>query len=139
MKNSYFILDKTNNDFAISSAPFCVIEDEGSLKLQMLRDLNFSGITEEGTEIFFSIISLNCGNNYDFVMKSNKFLEDYKNVGESIFNDSRYKKIMDIKYNINKENTIQEYLNATVRFTINTITKEDKELCYFSNPEITIR
>ena len=57
---------------------------------------------------------------------------------EEIFNSEDYQNILDIKYTINKKSVIQEYSNATVRFSINIIIQDNQEFCFYSNPEITI-
>ena len=135
MKEVYFILDKEN--FRISSSIFHSIENENSKVLQMLRDLDFSGIAEKNKTISFIIVSIFVKNYYDYIEKSHKFLESYKEKKELTFNN--YNKVAEFNYKIDPNNTTQEFNNIIVTFSINYYKDENINGYFYSNPEIRFK
>jgi len=139
MKKVYFILDKTDNNYRVSSFPFQHMKlDDDSQLFQMLRDIYFNGLDKKDKIISFLIVSIEVKNHIDFVMKSMNFLEKYKVLKEQVFEDENFEKILDINYVIDIDNKTQVFQNAVIRFSINEIVEEGTTLYYYSNPEIKI-
>ena len=137
MKKVYFILDKKN--FKISSSIFHFIDNDNLKIMQMLRDLDFSGIAEKNKIISFIIVSIDVINNYDYILKAHQFLEYYRENGELAFNDNRYRKIVEFNYKIDPEQTKQEFDNIIVNFSINYYKDKYNEGYIYSNPEIQFK
>lgn len=141
MKTVYFILDITdNNNIKVSGNPLTVLKNDCNiLKLQMLRDLNFSGKVSLNTEISNIIVSIEVKDYLDYLNKAMTLIDEYKDKEMEIFNNTDYKNILKYTFKINPEQSIQNYSNAEIKFDISEI-KENKEIYwYYSNPSIIIK
>ena len=141
MRTVYFILDITdNNNIRISGNPFTIIKNDCNiLKLQMLRDLDFSGKVSLNTEISNIIVSIEVEDYLDYLNKAMALIDEYKDKGMMIFDDTNYKNIFKYTFKINPDESIKNYSNAEVKFDISEI-KENKEIYwYYSNPSIIIK
>ena len=137
MRKVYFILDKKN--FKVSSSIFHYVDNNNLKIMQMLRDLDFSGIAEKNKIISFIIVSMYIKDKYDYIQKVHQFLEDYKNNNEFTFESNRYEKIVEFDYKIDPEQTKQEFDTVYVNFSINYYKDENKEGYLYSNPEIEFK